>query len=64
MRSLVMLQDLVDLVEHPLGGSSIVTTLGQPKGEVMELDDDDDEEKGEDMSGGQHNPREVNLRLG
>ena len=43
MRSLVKLQDLVDLVEPPLGGSFVVTTSGQRKGEAMELDDDDEE---------------------
>ena len=50
MRSLGKLQDLVDLAEPPLGGSSAATTSGQPTGKVVELDNDD-EEKEEDMSG-------------
>ena len=59
---MVKLQDLVDLVEPPFGGSSVVIASRQPKGEVMELDDDD-EEKEEDMSGVQHILGESNLEL-
>lgn len=50
MRGMVKLQDLVDLVKPPLGGSSIAIASGQPKGEAMELDDDDEEQE-EDISG-------------
>ena len=63
MRSLVKLQDLVELDEPPLGGSSVATTLGYPKGQAMDLDDDDEEQE-EDMSGVQHILGEVNLGLG
>ena len=51
------------MVEPPLGGSSIATTSGKPKGEVIELDDDD-EEKEEDILGIQYILGEANLGLG
>ena len=57
------LQDLVDLVEPPLQGTSAVTALGQTKEEAMELDDDEEEQE-EDMLGGQHSPREANFSVG
>lgn len=38
MHSLVKLQDLVDLVEPPLGGTHPTTASGQTKDEAMELD--------------------------
>ena len=47
---MVKLQNLFDLVKSPLGASSAVTTSGQPKGEVVELDDYDEEQE-EDMLG-------------
>ena len=43
--------------------SSATTASGHPKGEVVELDNND-EEKEEDMSDVQYSPREVNLGLG
>ena len=43
MQSMVKLQDLVNLVKPHLGGSSATSTSGKPKGEAMELDDDDEE---------------------
>lgn len=52
------LQDLLDLVKPPLGGSS-----GKPKREAMELDDNDKEQE-KDMSGRQHSSGESNLDLG
>ena len=45
MQSFIKLQELVNLDEPPLGGSSAATTSGQPKGEAMELDDDDEEQE-------------------
>ena len=60
---MVKLQDLVDLVEPPLGGSSTTTTSGQPKGEAIELDDNGEEQE-EDILGVQYNRGEANLRLG
>lgn len=38
MCSLVKLQDLAELVEPPLGGTSTTISLGKTKEEVMELD--------------------------
>lgn len=49
MQSFVKLQELVNLDEPPLGGSSIVTASGHPKGEAMKLDDNDKEQE-EDTS--------------
>ena len=63
MRSMVKLQDLVDLAEPPLGGSFVVIASGKPKGEAMELDEDDEEQE-EDMSSRQHSPEKANLGLG
>jgi hypothetical protein len=60
---MVKLQDLVDLAEPPLGGLSIATASGQPKGEAMELDDDDEEQE-VDILGVQYNLGEANLGLG
>ena len=42
MRSMVKLQDLVDLVEPPLGGTSGASTSDHPKDEAMELDGEDE----------------------
>ena len=63
MRKLVKLQDLVDLVEPPLGGFLAMTSSGQMKDEAMELDEEEEEHE-EDMSGGQGSPGEANLGLG
>ena len=63
LRSLLKLQDLVDLVEPPWGGSSSATAMRQPLGEVMELDEGK-LDKEEATSGGQHSPGEANLGLG
>lgn len=63
MRSLVKLQDLVDLVEPPLGGTPAMKTSRQTKEEAMELDDEEEEQE-EDTLGGQRSLREANLGLG
>ena len=47
---MVKLQDLIDLAEPPLGGSTIASTSMKPKDEAMELDDDDEEHE-EDTTG-------------
>ena len=48
---MVKLQDLVDLAEIPLGGTSVATTSGSTNEEEMDLDDDEEEQE-EDMLGG------------
>lgn len=63
MRSLVKLQDLVYLVEPPLGGTPATTTLGQSKEEAMELDDEEEDQE-EATSRCQRIPKEANLGLG
>ena len=47
----------------PLGGSSTTIASGQPKGEVVELDNDDKEQE-EDMSGVHYSLGEVKIGLG
>ena len=59
MRSLVKLQDLVELGEAPLGSFAATTSLCQMKNEAMGLD----EEHVEDTRGGQGSPGEANLNL-
>ena len=63
MRNLVKLQDLVDLTEPPLGGTSTMETSRKMKDEVMELDDEEVERE-EDATGRQCSPKEANLSLG
>lgn len=42
MRSMVKLQDLVDLAEPLVGGTSKALTSDHPKDEAMELDEEDE----------------------
>ena len=43
MRSLVKIQDLVDLAEPPLGGLSASTSVGHRRSDEMELDVEEEE---------------------
>ena len=62
MRSLVKIQDLVDLADLPLGGLSTSTSTGQRWSNEMELDAE--EEKSEPSAqGGQDSPSEANIVL-
>ena len=63
MRTLVKIQDLVDVVEPPLGGLSTTTSSGQIKNEEMDLNEEEKEHV-KDTWGGQGSPREANLGLG
>ena len=63
IRSMVKLQDLVDLVEPPLGGTSGASTSDHPKDEVMELDEED-EYQDDATTGTQFSPGEANFGLG
>ena len=63
MHNLVKLQDLVDLVDPPLGGTPATIVSEHTKEEAMELDDEEEEQE-EDTSGGQRSPGEANLGLG
>ena len=63
MRSLVKLQDLLDLAEPPLGSFAATASLGQMKNEVMGLDKEE-EEHVEHTQGGQGILEEANLDLG
>ena len=42
MRSMVKLQDLVDLAEPPLGGTSEASSSDHPKDEAMKVDEEDE----------------------
>ena len=63
IHSLVKIQDLVDLVETPLGGLSTMTSSGQMRNEEMDLDEEE-EEQAKDTPGGKDSPGEANLGLG
>ena len=63
MCGLVKIQDLLDLVEPPLGGLSSATSVGQWCSEDMELDVEE-EELEPNSQGSSDNPNETNIGLG
>ena len=60
---MVKLQDLVDLVEPPLGETSGASTSDHPKDEMMELDEED-EYQDEATASAQFSLGEANFSLG
>ena len=63
MRSLVKIQDLVDLVEPPLGGLSVSTLDGQQWSEEIELDAEE-EEPDQNVQDDPNSSSEANIGLG
>ena len=63
MRSLVNIQDLVDLDGPPLGGLYASTSAGQRRNEEMELDVGEEEQE-PSAQGGRESPGEANIDLG
>ena len=63
MRSVVKIQDLVDLVEPYLGGLSASTSAGQRRNDEMELDAEEEESK-PSAQDGQGSPIKANIGLG
>ena len=63
MRSLVKIQDLVDLAEAPMGGLSVAISVGQRWSEDMELDAKEEEPE-KNVQDAPDNPSEANIGLG